>query len=163
MHKGTSEMLKKKKNQFFFFLLPFSSQSSGGPSVVMLLLIHLGWIITMWCVIGVGMALIDGCANPELAAIGDAKFKRDYGKLFAVSSTATGIGFIVTPPLSTFTAELHGFQKTWIGFGGVLVFGAITAALGFLFSIRRNKKFIPLSEEPDNQMAETDVQLTTTT
>lgn len=77
----------------------------GGMTI--LLIQKIGYILVIWMVIGIGnyqfvvtstgMGFIDACSSPELAHAADSRHPNSYGRVFAVSSTATSLGFILGP------------------------------------------------------------------
>jgi MFS family permease len=104
----------------------------------MLLIQKTAWIVPCWCVVTVGMAFIDGSANPELADIGEQRHPGSYGKIYAISTTGTGIGFVIGPLIGAALLE-HGFQVTWICFGAALVAASVFVSLGFVSFISSGK------------------------
>jgi MFS family permease len=103
----------------------------GSPGLIMLLIQKTAWIVPCWCVVTVGMAFIDGSANPELADIGEQRHPGSYGKIYAISTTGTGIGFVIGPLIGAALLK-HGFQVTWICFGAALVAASVFVSLGFV-------------------------------
>ena len=63
----------------------------GGSAIVILLIQHPGWVIPVWIVMGSGMALVDGCASPELANLADVRHPGSYGKVYAVAEVGKGM------------------------------------------------------------------------
>lgn len=80
------------------------------------------------------MASIDSCSNPELADIGDKRYQDSYGKIFAVSNTANGIGFILGPICGTALIAAVNFQWTWTIIGILLI---TYAAILFLKQLQK--------------------------
>jgi hypothetical protein len=67
------------------------------------------------------MALVDGCASPELANLADVRHPGSYGKVYAVAEVGKDIGFMLTPVIGTAMLASISFQGTWLVFGSILV------------------------------------------
>ncbi len=85
----------------------------GSLAILLLLFKNMAWIVVVWTFVGTGMAGIDVSANPELAELADKRHPNSYGKIYALSSTGTGLGFILGPLVSTSLLPSLGFQRTW--------------------------------------------------
>lgn len=52
------------------------------------------------------MAFIDSCSSPELAAITDERHPNSYGRVFAVSTASSSLGFIFGPIIGKFLTRI---------------------------------------------------------
>lgn len=111
------------------YLGSFSSYLLSPSAALMLIVRHTAWLIGWWCLMGIGMAGVDACSNPELADIGDKRFSDSYGRIYAVGNTAATLGFIVGPLFGTSLVASVAFFKTFLITGLILV-----AFAPFLFS-----------------------------
>ncbi len=110
---------------------------------IFLLIDHLAWNIFCWVFIGIGMALIDGCANPELADIADKRHPGNTGTVFGFGSSLTDVGFIVGPLVGTGLVYQYGYRINFTVFGVILI---VLSPFGFLYW-RGEKKYKQLKEE----------------
>jgi len=127
--------------------LLFGLVAMGLGCAGLLMFSHLAWFIAFWVLVGIGMAAIDSNSNSELADIADKRHKDCYGKIFSVSSTASSIGFIVGPVVSSLMLQPLSFRWTWT------ILGLILVAYAPFFLIRKcckpsSNTFHPLKEVP---------------
>lgn len=102
--------------------LMFAGMVNMGISVALIPLVpHLGWVLPAWMSISTGMSSIDSSTPPVLADIVEARHRGSYGKAFALSNTASSLGFVLGPILGGFLTESDGFATASIVVGCVLL------------------------------------------
>jgi len=101
----------------------------GIGAILLIVIPNTVWFIIFWSFLGVGMGAIDSSSAPELADIADNRFKDSYGKIFAISNTANGFGFILGPVIGTGLIAAVDFGWTWTITGIVLVVYAVSLFL----------------------------------
>ena len=107
------------------------------------------------------MACVDYNANTQLADLADKRHPGSYGKVYGVSETGVGIGFITGPIIgSALLSPIH-FRGTWMIFGGILVTTSIFILIGFAkntgntsFNALRESEQIELNEPMESVLVE---------
>lgn len=81
----------------------------------------------MWLILGIGMSMLSQTA----AVVISFQFSERRGLANGISTTGSGLGFFIMPPLTTYLLDELGLRGTCLMLAGVMMQGIVCAALVF--------------------------------